>query len=945
MRLGSSLHYRVLLLLCATGLTLAQAPVRSSPPTATAAAATSGLTLTQLYDQFTKPPDDARIMMRWWWFGPAVSNQELEREMRVMKESGIGGFEVQAVYPLTLDGPDIQNHPYLSPEFLDSLRFAAVTAKSLGLRMDVTLGSGWPYGGPHIPVDHAAGKLRIEHVKVTAGATSVSAPTLAAGESLIAAFDAQGKEIPSSGNKGGQLSLPAAKAVAADASSEVTFFIASRTRQQVKRAAVGAEGPVMDHYDRAALDLHLKTVGEKLLGATGANIPYAVFCDSLEVYASDWTNDFLAEFQKRRGYDLRPYLPKLARAAAGLSASSDDSAAVRGDWGRTLTDLLNEHFFTPLRAWAKEHGAKLRAQAYGMPPASISTAAQIDLPEGEGVQWKTLSQLRYATSMAHVFGHPVASSETWTWLHSPVFRATPLDMKAEADVHFLQGVNQLVGHGYPYTAPGVEYPGWRFYASAAFGEKNPWWIAMPEVAAYLQRVSFMLRQGKPVNDVALYMPNHDAWSRFTPGRVDLRATLAETIGPDVIPTIMETGYNFDVVDDGVLESAKIENRAFHSGDGTYPVVVLPGVERIPLGTMRKLDEFVRNGGQLIATRRLPDKVPGLKATAADNEALHKLVTKLFEGQEPPAYFVHDDRHELSDRLWHRYQRDVLMPPDMPEIGFVHRRADLPSGPGEIYFVANTGNQIRAVPAQYRSSRSRVEIWNPLSGESKPGQVISVDKGMSTVILTLEPYGSRFLIFSREPESPARGSAAAFRGDMDLSADWKVRFEGHGGQPSQQTFAALHSWTDDAATSNFSGVAIYEKQVELPADWVQQGVGAVVQFGEGKAVAKTPGMGFQAMYEGPVREAAVVYVNGKRAGSAWCPPYAVDVSGLLQAGKNTIEIRVGNLAVNYMAGQKLPDYQALNARYGERFQAQDMDKIKPVPAGLLGPIHLASTVRR
>jgi hypothetical protein len=101
------------------------------------------------------------------------------------------------------------------------------------------------------------------------------------------------------------------------------------------------------------------------------------------------------------------------------------------------------------------------------------------------------------------------------------------------------------------------------------------------------------------------------------------------------------------------------------------------------------------------------------------------------------------------------------------------------------------------------------------------------------------------------------------------------------------------------------------------------------------------MGYQAQYEGPVREAAVVYVNGKRAGSAWCPPYKVDVSGLLRAGKNQIEIRVGNLAVNFIAGRKLPDYKLLNLRYGERFQAQDADKFQPVTAGLLGPIHLTA----
>src|ERR1035438_791212 len=100
------------------------------------------------------------------------------------------------------------------------------------------------------------------------------------------------------------------------------------------------------------------------------------------------------------------------------SDAAAESEAVRDDWGQTLTELLNEHFFAPMRQWAKQHGTKLRAQAYGMPPASISTGAQLDLPEGEGVQWRTLSQLRYGTSMAHVFGHTVASSETRSEEHT-----------------------------------------------------------------------------------------------------------------------------------------------------------------------------------------------------------------------------------------------------------------------------------------------------------------------------------------------------------------------------------------------------------------------------------------------------------------------------------------------------------------------------------------------
>jgi hypothetical protein len=96
---------------------------------------------------------------------------------------------------------------------------------------------------------------------------------------------------------------------------------------------------------------------------------------------------------------------------------------------------------------------------------------------------------------------------------------------------------------------------------------------------------------------------------------------------------------------------------------------------------------------------------------------------------------------------------------------------------------------------------------------------------------------------------------------------------------------------------------------------------------------------QAWFEGPVREAAVVYVNGQRAGSAWCPPYKVDVTGLLKRGENVIRIQVANTAVNHMAGRALPDYRLLNLRYGTRFEPQDMDKIQPVESGLLNPIRI------
>src|SRR5262249_16017245 len=155
------------------------------------------------------------------------------------------------------------------------------------------------------------------------------------------------------------------------------------TGQQVKRAASGAEGFVLDHYSRAAIDQHLRTTGDHLMQAFGANPPYAVFSDSLEVYASDWTPDLLAEFQKRPAYGRKPLLP------ARVGDIGPKTADIRHDWGQTLTELAEERYLAPLREWAHGRHTRFRSQTYGIPPVRLSSNALVDLPEGEGAQWHT----------------------------------------------------------------------------------------------------------------------------------------------------------------------------------------------------------------------------------------------------------------------------------------------------------------------------------------------------------------------------------------------------------------------------------------------------------------------------------------------------------------------------------------------------------------------------
>lgn len=686
---------------------------------------------------------------------------------------------------------------------------------------------------------------------------------------------------------------------------------------------------MLNHYDWAAVEHYQKSVGDRLMQAFGTHPPYAAFSDSLEVYQSDWTPSLPAEFQKRRGYDLIPHLPAL------VADAGPDTPDIRYDWGRTLTELYEEGFARPMKDWAAKHGTRFRIQGYGTPPAALASYAFADLPEGEGAQWKGFSTSRWASSASHLLGRPVTSSETWTWLHSPSFRATPLDVKVEADRHFLQGINQLIGHGWPYTAEGVDYPGWRFYAAAVLNDKHPWWIVMPDVSRYLQRVSYLLREGTPSNDVALYLPTSDAYSQFQNDRTELSGNIGHLLGSQVIPQLLESGYNFDFLDDALLsQSGRIEGRELVFGSARYRAVVLPGIERMPLRTLRTLDQFARQGGILIATRRLPALVPGVQTTDTERTQARELVRRLFETPDAPGRLVTGE-NALGAALAARLRPAVSLSPASPEVGFVHRTA-----PGaEIYFLANTGNLPVRGRAAIRVEGMEAEWWDPLTGLVSTAEILDRQPGVTVVAAEFPAYGSRFLVFAKRKlaSAPAALAGGSLPAPLDIGGAWRVTF-GEGGKRIEMP--ALRSWTEDEDTRYFSGVARYEKEISVPGALLRPGLRLWLDFGEARPLPPTGSPARpQALLDAPVRDAAVLYVNGKRAGGVWCPPFAVEVTGLLKAGANRIEVAAGNLAINHMAGRSLPDYRLLNLRYGTRFEPQDMKNLQPLPSGLLGPLRL------
>lgn len=925
-------------------------------------------TVATMRKDFLNPPNETRPMVRWWWFGPAVVKPEILRELQQMKADGIQGAELAFVYPEVPDDPakGLKNFSFLSPEMLDDVNYAQAEGRKLGLRIDVTLCTGWPYGGSAITLADAVTRLRIAQVEVPADSTSMAVPALQGGESLISAVIAEHAALqcgfvpgnvcglssppspvaaPARGRNAGSLpwtwDAASAKLLTVSGATATTdpsskprtavFFIQSHTKQMVKRASVDAEGYVLDPFSHEAVAAHLKAVGEPLISAFGSTPPYAIFSDSLEAYGADWTPNLPAEFKKRRGYDLIPHLPELA---AGGSAAAD---TIRHDYGKTLTELINENYLFQINTWAIAHHTKFRSQTYGEPAVSFSSQNLAGLAEGEGPQWRAFSTLRWATSANHVFDHPVSSGETFTWLHSPVFRATPLDMKSEADIDFVMGENQIICHGWPYSPPDgqVPEPGWSLYAAASFNNHNPWHPVMPAVTAYIGRISYILRQGKAANQVAILLPTDDAWAGFRPAQTTVTGAMQRLVTPTLMSAILSAGYNIDYIDADAIEKV---------GLGAHKILVLPATDRIPLAALRKIAAFTAGGGKVISVGRAPSIDPEGKLVPE----LTALSKRLFDAAK--SSLVADDAH-VPDALHAAATPDLLLPADdsaaRNQLGFIRRT--LPTA--DIYFIANTSNQSVDTTASFATAHGYAEMWD--TDNATAGSASAKD-----LAIHLAPYESRVLIFSDTPPSSKQElHSASPGGTVNISTAWKVEFTGINKSVAEPE---LKDWITDPSTIHYSGEAIYSRDVSLesvpPAP-------VFLEVGGGRALPGAPnsppeepalgpdglpnplvtrtGPGMHAYYEPPIREAALVVINGQPAGALWHPPYRLEIAKLLKPGMNHIEIHVFNTALNAWSALPPHDYAPLIAKYGDRFQMQDLNQVKPISSGLLGTVRLVT----
>jgi hypothetical protein len=313
---------------------------------------------------------------------------------------------------------------------------------------------------------------------------------------------------------------------------------------------------------------------------------------------------------------------------------------------------------------------------------------------------------------------------------------------------------------------------------------------------------------------------------------------------------------------------------------------------------------------------------------SESRQIREISQRLFRDKGAAGHFV-EDENQLGSAAASYYKPDVTLSPKAPEIGFVHRQL---SG-GDLYFLANTSNRPLSVLANFRHARKYAEWWDPFTGHVLPVE------NPAKIEISFQPYESRLIFFTNSVIKPEPSRILGTHSkDIDLTTDWKLTFG-----DSNQTIhmATLHSWSEEQPFKYYSGQVSYEKTIDLPDDLTSK-TSLILDFGEGTPVAlpeRLPTFNLRAYLEGPVREAAEVFVNGQRAGVVWHPPYTLDVSAFLNPGKNELRIVVGNTAINSMAGRALPDYRLLNDRYGERFIPQGMDNLQPLESGLAGGLRL------
>ena len=886
---------------------------------------------------------------RWWWMGSAVDAKNLDQVLTTYSNAGFGGVEVTPIYGAI--GFEKRYISFLSPEWMNILNFTVKKANSLGMGVDMNTGTGWPFGGPQVTREDAASKLIIQTYRLESG-KNLDAKIVLKDEKQIQP-GAQLQAVTAYGDKGEVISLldkmdntGKLNWMPVSGKWELYAAFSGKTLQMVKRAAPGGEGLVMNHLNKKAVDNYLKRFTDVFNGqAPGIR---AFFNDSYEVYNANWSPDLFSEFKKRRNYDLSLHIKQLQS-----NDTTENGIRVKSDYRETMSQMLIDNMAVNWTNWAHKYKRITKYQAHGSPGNLLDLYAAADIPECEayfGLGYFPIPGLRhdttdvinpnsnpnifkFASSAAHVFGKPLASSETFVWL-TDHFKTSFSQCKPEVERLFLGGINHVFYHGTTYSPDDIPFPGWQFYASTNFTPSNSLWPHLHGLNNYITLCQSVLQAGKSDNELLIYWPVYDCWAN--PKGTDMQLSM-HNVNEWLTPTgfnktvtqLQNNGYSLDYVSDKMLMQSQVTGGSIQiaSAAPSHKALLVPPCNLMPAETLAKIIKLAESGAVIIF-QALPNDVPGVSDTAKGRNDFKKILSRLKftnPGERMQQVKIGKGKIFLSNDSQIALQMAGINREELVDKGlkFIRRAVN----EGKYYYIVNHSANAVNTRLPIRFVANTVTIMNPQTGIIGIAN-ISRKHNSTDVQVQLKSGEAIILKASVNKGTGKLWKYAELTGNpIELNGEWTLHFTKGGPQlPADKRMTTLQPWTmfsDDSTTQSFSGTAVYNTTFNLPS---KNAADYLLQLGK-------------------VYESARVFINDKEAAILWSIPYEAKIGRYLKEGKNTIQIEIVNLMANRIRNmdrnkQEWRKYHEINF-VNINYKPFDAANWKVQPSGLQGPVTITA----
>ncbi len=897
----------------------------------------------------------------WWWLGSAVDRENLTYNLESLREAGIGNVHIIPIYGA--QGQEDNNINFLSPTWMEMLSHTLNEATRLDMNVDMSTTTGWPFGGSHVTPRDAAAKIAYKTYTLSGGEQFLEE---IAAEDLqcIMAYSEKGEIIDMTGKNGKNMITGW---IAPPGEWRIYALWQKGTGQQVKRAAPGNEGLVLNPFSVTSLNRYLERY-DRAFSQDQGSLLRAQYHDSYEYYHASYTSELFSEFQSRRGYDLREHLPALTG-----HGPIEKISRIKADYRATMAELHLEYIQT-WTSWSHSHGWITRNEAHGAPANLLDLYAAADIPETEifgatrfdipGLSRKpeniSTSEppdpliLQFSSSAAHLSGKKLVASETCTWLREH-FKASLAQAKPEIDQLFLAGINHIFYHGNAYTPKEAVWPGWMFYASTHFEQKNAFWRDISALNQYVGRCQSILQSGKPANDILLYWPLADIWHKYNNEIIKTLNVhsidwLTNSSFGKVADWLKEKGYAFDYLSDQQLQQIKFNSGKLETGDVAYTTILVPATEHMPLKTWERLETLASAGATIIIEGTLPKDVPGwfewekrrneLQASLAalkfepyqrkmpgTDVGLEVVLTGsslTFESVEdkPLQAQVGSGQILTGSNMENMLAFAGVFAEPMTEQGLNYIRRT--HAEGYHYFVANQSDQTLDGWIPMATPLQSAVILDPLAENKSGVAAIRQHEEQSEIYLQLEPGESCIIRTFTDREATGESWVCMQKEEdpLEIQGEWNVEFiDGGPVLPSPFTTDQLDSWTNlgDQEAERFAGTALYTVSFHLPDNLTTD---------------------HWQLDLGEVRESARVRINGHELGTLWSIPFSIQFDKTLKRGKNVLEVEVTNLSANRLRDldQREVDWQKyffVSVLYKD-FNASSWPLMD---SGLLGPVRL------